>query len=245
MINNKAFKDMPKPGSGGNAAVFTCPECGKSFVRTLPGQSKCSACLEKEKKAVDTKEVIAFFDRLAPEWDEGMIRNEEVIAKILDNADISEGKDILDVACGTGVLIPDYLSRNVNSVTGVDISPEMAKIAKNKFTDPKVEILCADIETIKLNKKFDGIMVYNAFPHFPDPERLIRTLSIMLKENGTLSIAHGMSREKLIQHHSGITQHVSEELMTIEELNEIMSRYLEVTVSVSDENMYQAVGVKR
>ena len=50
------------------------------------------------------KEVVKeFFDKLAFTWDEGMIKNEEVIKIILDNALVSSGKDILDVACGTGV----------------------------------------------------------------------------------------------------------------------------------------------
>ena len=52
-----------------------------------------------------------FFNRLSSTWDEGMVRDEEVITKILDNAQVSEGKDILDVASGTGVLFPDYLKR--------------------------------------------------------------------------------------------------------------------------------------
>lgn len=51
-----------------------------------------------------------------------MIRNEPVIRTILDNAGIRAGVDVLDVACGTGVLFPDYLARDVHSVTGVDIA---------------------------------------------------------------------------------------------------------------------------
>ena len=79
---------------------------------------------------IETREVIAFFDRLAPGWDAEMVRNEAVINAILDNADVTAGKDILDVACGTGVLIPDYLKRKVASVTGIDISPKMTEIAR-------------------------------------------------------------------------------------------------------------------
>ena len=79
---------------------------------------------------IDTKEVISFFDRLAPGWDAEMIRNDEIVNTILDNASITDGKDVLDVACGTGVLIPDYLARGVTSVTGIDISPKMAEIGR-------------------------------------------------------------------------------------------------------------------
>ena len=85
------------------------------------------------KTKMNKNDVIEFFDRLAGQWDKDMVRNENIICQILDNAKVSEGKDILDVACGTGVLIPDYLARNVKTVTAIDISPEMVKIAKKKF----------------------------------------------------------------------------------------------------------------
>ena len=52
------------------------------------------------------KDVIAFFDRCAANWDAEMIKNDEIIEKILDNAEVAEGMDILDVACGTGVMFP-------------------------------------------------------------------------------------------------------------------------------------------
>ncbi len=87
---------------------------------------------------IETKEVIEFFDRLAPGWDAEMIRSDEIINTILDNAAVTGGKDILDVACGTGVLTPDYLKRNVASVTGIDISPKMAEIARAKFLQERV-----------------------------------------------------------------------------------------------------------
>ena len=90
---------------------------------------------------MDKSSVIAFFDRLAPQWDADMIRSDELIGIILDNACAGPGKDVLDVACGTGVLIPDYLSRGVATVTGIDISPKMAEIAGAKFPQENVRII--------------------------------------------------------------------------------------------------------
>ena len=136
---------------------------------------------------IERSDVISFFDRCAPDWDAEMIRNEPVIRTILDNADIRAGVDVLDVACGTGVLFPDYLARDVHSVTGVDIAPEMARRAAEKFPDARVTVLCGDIETVPLPQQFDRCMVYNAFPHFPDPARLIAHLATLLKPGGRLS----------------------------------------------------------
>ncbi|MBQ8280352.1 MAG: class I SAM-dependent methyltransferase [Roseburia sp.] len=174
-----------------------------------------------------------------------MIRDDVIINTILDNAKVEEGKEILDVACGTGVLILDYLKRNVKSVTAIDISPEMAKIAKKKFTEDNVTVICGDVETTEFGQKFDCIMVYNAFPHFPEPENLIRVLAALLKDGGTLTIAHGMSRAQIDRHHSGSASKVSNGLMSEEDLAEIFETYLQVTVKISDDKMYQVTGEYR
>ena len=110
------------------------------------------------------QDVIEFFDRLAPQWDADMIRNDDIIATILNNAGVKPGVDVLDVACGTGVLFPDYLSRDVDSLTAVDISPEMVRIAREKFPGDKVTVCCGDVEELDFDKQFDCIVVYNAFP---------------------------------------------------------------------------------
>lgn len=191
---------------------------------------------------MNKQDVISFFDRMAPQWDADMIRNDDVIGKILDAAQVTAGADVLDVACGTGVLFPDYLARDVRTLTAVDISPEMVKIAREKF--PRVQVYCADVEEVDLGKKFDCIVVYNAFPHFPDPERLIAVLSDMLKPGGTLTVAHGMSRAEIDHHHEGSASTVSVGLMHEDELATIFSRHLQVTVKISDERMYAVCGKK-
>ena len=53
---------------------------------------------------MEKKDVIEFFDRCAPTWDAEMMKDDEIIGAILDNAEVGEGMDVLDVACGTGVL---------------------------------------------------------------------------------------------------------------------------------------------
>lgn len=193
---------------------------------------------------IETKEVIEFFDRLAPGWDAETVRSDEIISTILDHAGVTAGKDVLDVACGTGVLFPDYLKRNVASLTGIDISPKMAAIARSKFPQDHITVLCDDVETAVFDNPFDCVVVYNAFPHFPDPERLIRTLAGLLRPGGTLTVAHGMSREKIDAHHHGTASHVSNGLMSAENLASIFQQYLSVTIVISDDRMYQVTGEK-
>ena len=193
---------------------------------------------------MDKKDVILFFDRMAPQWDADMIRSDSIIGKIFDGADICPGADVLDVACGTGVLFPDYLARKVGSITAVDISPEMVKIAASKYPDENITVLCADVEDLAADQHFDRIMVYNAFPHFPNPEKLIATLSGMLRPGGTLTVAHGMSRKQIDYRHEGAASKVSIGLIHEDALAEIFSQHLTVTVKISDDQMYQVTGRK-
>ena len=193
---------------------------------------------------MNKQDVITFFAHYASTWDADMIRNESVINTILDNGGVTTDCTVLDVACGTGVLFPDYLQRNVKSVTAVDISPEMARIAASKYPDRPIEVICGDIETLSLDQKFDCCMVYNAFPHFPDPKRLITVLSSHLKPDGILSVAHGMSREWINRHHEGRASKVSMGLLSEQELSNIFAQYLEVTTVISDDTMYQVCGRK-
>ena len=195
---------------------------------------------------MNKRDIIEFFDRCAPNWDADMIKSDAIIGKILDNAEVSAGMDILDVACGTGVMFDYYLDRNVASVTGIDISPEMARIAARKYADEnRVEVICADVEEAKFDRKFDRIVVYNAFPHFPKPKRLIKNLAGLLKEDGRLTIAHGMSREAIDNHHSGAASKVSNGLMAAESLKRIFDAHFDVEVMISNRHMYQVSGVKR
>ena len=192
---------------------------------------------------MEKKDIADFFDRCAPWWDADMIRNEVIITTILDNAGIRGGMDVLDVACGTGVLFPDYLKRGVSSLTGIDISPEMAKLAAAKF--PEATVICGDVEETTFDKTFDAIMVYNAFPHFPDPEKLIRVLAGLVKPGGRLSVAHGMSRQQLLQHHAGRASRVSIDLLHEKELAALFAPYFDVDVVISNDRMYQVAGTRR
>ena len=195
---------------------------------------------------IDEKEVIDFFNMLADSWDEDIEKDVNKINRILDAAKVSENVSVLDVACGTGVLIPDYLARNVARVVAFDISPNMIAIAKSKFEDQtKVEFQCTDVAGLVLEEKVDSAMIYNAFPHFANPEEMIAQLAQKVKSGGKLTVAHDRGIEQLNAHHSGIAKCVSNGLINAEEMVKLFAPYFDITHQVSEEDIYIVSGTRR
>lgn len=203
-----------------------------------------------------TKEaILEFFNEKAAGWDAMDETQPEIVNEILDNACISGNVSLLDVACGTGVLIPFYLERGVTDITAIDIAPEMIKIAKEKFSHTPVKFLTEDIDNManvsftdnncEVNVTYDRIVMYNAFPHFPNPKKTIDILCEMLSPGGIFTIAHGKSREVIDAHHKGHASAVSRGLMSIEELAEMIPETVTEIKRVSDERMYQIVVRRR
>ncbi len=191
---------------------------------------------------MDKKQVIKFFDAMAPDWDANQERNEKVIDFILSVGGVSEGRHILDVACGTGILFPDYLLRKAR-VTGIDISSVMTAKAKEKF--PEAEVICGDAEDYVFEDRYDAVMIYNAFPHFTNPQKLFDNLASSLKNEGRLTVAHGISEEELSLCHSGAAKDVSLPLPSKEQLARMMSEFFTVDIMISDEEKYIVSGLKK
>ena len=192
---------------------------------------------------MNREDVISYFNAQALSWDAEMICSAQIVNTILDGALLTARPSVLDVACGTGVLFPFYLSRGAGHVTAIDISPAMAEIAREKTAGLPVEVLCGDAGSYPFAGKFDAIMIYNAFPHFPEPEKLLRTLSGYLRPGGTLTVAHGMSRAAIARHHAGDAARVSLDLPTARQVAEWMAPCCTVTVMIDDDTMYQVTGV--
>ena len=193
---------------------------------------------------MNKQDVAAFFDRLAPGWDENDLPEGRILEKILDTARLRAGERVLDVGCGTGVLFPHYLRRGV-LVTGVDLSGEMARRAAEKYAgDRRVTVLCADAETLPPGD-FDAVMVHNALPHFPDPAAMIAALSRQLRPLGRLTVAHSASRAVINQCHRGAASGVSRGLPAAGELAELFAPYFLVDTLIDNKEMYLVSGVLR
>lgn len=99
----------------------------------------------------------------------------------------SGGKRVLDVCCGTGIHA-GILSKRGFDVTGLDNSPEMLSVAKEK--KGKVEYIQGDMKTFKLTESFDLVMcMYNSILYNRTRKELAKTLKNFydhLKKGGIL-----------------------------------------------------------
>ncbi len=194
---------------------------------------------------MDKKEIASFFDSLAETWDSTTIKNKQKVETILDYAEVFAHKSVLDIACGTGVLVPDYIERKIDRYVGVDISTNMIDIAHGKFSNYKgFEFFCADAETVTLNEKFDCIVIYDAFPHFVNPMILFKNLSDHLKENGRITVAHSMNRDEITAIHARNARNVSTILPEADKLKVLMSQFFNIDICVSNNKMYIVSGKK-
>jgi len=86
--------------------------------------------------------------------------------------------------------------------------------------------------------KVDCCVIYNAFPHFPDPERLIGEMAGLLKPGARLTAAHGIGLKTLNEHHSHAAAAVSNKMLTAEQMKRLFDRYLETDITISDDEIY-------
>lgn len=103
-------------------------------------------------------------------------------------------------------------------------------------------MVCGDVETIPVRMQCDCCVIYNAFPHFEEPERLVERLAQWVKPGGRLTVAHSMGLEALRRHHAGRAEHVSREMLKPEELAELFAPWFRVDILVSDEARYLVSG---
>ncbi len=192
---------------------------------------------------MDKNEIKKMFNRLAKEWDTHQGDCSKEAERIFAALGDLQGRDVLDVACGTGILVKEYLKRGVATLDCIDIAEEMIAVAQRKYDTFPVHFIVGDAQNYPFKRKYDLIMIFNAFPHFYDTEELFAHLTSFLKEGGLLCIAHSMSRDEIneIHHPDGI---VSCMLPEIEALKEQAGKYLKVIHTVSNDSIYQLIGRK-
>ena len=151
-----------------------------------------------------TDEMKYFFDKYAETWDNCCSYDQKKIAAIVTLAGITLDSRIVDIACGTGVMFPEMLSRNPAMILGIDLSNEMIAKANSKFTDSRLRLLTSDLFDVH-ETDFDTAMIFSAYPHFQNKPKLAEQVSKMLKTGGRVMVAHCEGRDSINHCHTGKT----------------------------------------
>jgi len=76
---------------------------------------------------------------------------------------LREGATVLDLGCGPGRPVVQHLVERGLHVTGVDSSPAMISFCRARLPDQ--EWIVADMRTLALQRRFDGILAWDSFFH--------------------------------------------------------------------------------
>ncbi len=125
---------------------------------------------------------------------------------------------VLEFACGTGLLTL-RLAPHVARLRGIDISPSMADIAREKARDiPNVEITNTDLFDPCLEPgSFDAVAAYNVLLYLPDLPAALARIRALLKPGGVFLSAtdclasrpSAMGLKKLVNSRAGKMPYVA------------------------------------
>jgi ubiquinone/menaquinone biosynthesis C-methylase UbiE len=141
---------------------------------------------------------IRFYEAKSGDYDDTWHSN--FTTRFLSYLDVQQGQNILDLACGTGLLTfqeADKVGKS-GSVVGVDITPGMLTVANRKKEQggekySNVNFYRGDVlhldETEALDgKTFDVVTVASALVLFSDPKAAIEHWTKYLKPGGLLAV---------------------------------------------------------
>ncbi|HSM08476.1 MAG TPA: methyltransferase domain-containing protein [Gemmatimonadota bacterium] len=115
---------------------------------------------------------------------------EEWVGHVLDAADVQGGQNVVDVACGTGVLARGALPRvgPRGSVTGVDPAPGMLAVAARLA--PSIDWREGVAEALPLpDSSVDAVMSQFGMMFFTDRDGSAREMHRVLRDGGRFAVA--------------------------------------------------------
>lgn len=129
----------------------------------------------------DKNNVYDSYNRMGDWFDQKRSRDLSFEIHYLDKitSALPAGAKILDIGCGTGRPIAEYLLKRGFQVTGVDGSHKMIELAKQYV--PQARLFLQDMRSLRLNEKFDALILWHSSFHLPPDDQ--RSLFKSLKDH--------------------------------------------------------------
>ncbi|MFO0993161.1 MAG: class I SAM-dependent methyltransferase [Hyphomicrobiales bacterium] len=115
--------------------------------------------------------IIDHYERHARAWDEdrqaGTGTDRIWLERFADH--LPQGARILDTGCGSGKPIAEFMTVRGFAVTGVDSSPTMIALCRERL--PEHRWIIADMRKLALGETFDGVLAWDSFFHLDTPDQ--------------------------------------------------------------------------
>ena len=149
---------------------------------------------------------MAFYSDLAKYYDaiyasKNYSKEAESIHEIISKFKKSDGRDLLEVACGTGGHIQFF--KKYYDVVGSDINQDMLNVAKELH--PELTFVRADMTSFDIKKKFDALTcLFGSISYLPNQQALLSAMNsfaMHLKSGGVVIIEPFLFWEDVIPNH--------------------------------------------
>lgn len=130
------------------------------------------------------------YERWAPSYDQSpnplLVLEERYVEPLIANM---RGKNLLDLACGTGRWLQKALATGIDSGVGVDCSDAMLHVARAK---PSVQAKLIQADCLNLpfpSRCFDLLICSFALAHITDLQQMLRECVRVMKPDGELVVS--------------------------------------------------------
>lgn len=149
--------------------------------------------------------IVDLYERRAADWDAARARGKFLEKPILDRlvAGLPSGGAVLDVGCGAGAPIAEYLIERGLSVTGIDSSPSLIARCRERY--PQGEWIVADMRRLALGRAFDGLIAWHSLFHLTpgDQRAMLAVLAAHAAPGAHLLFTHGHGHGETIGEFGG------------------------------------------
>lgn len=149
--------------------------------------------------------IIGLYDEHAAEWDRlrspGSLFEKPWLDRFVSL--LGPRATILDLGSGSAQPIAAYLIRSGYAVTGVDSSPALIELCRGRF--PHNEWIAADMRTLSLGRRFDGVLAWDSFFHLAhdDQRAMFPIFARHVQPRGALMFTSGPAHGEVLSAFAG------------------------------------------